>query len=151
MSRTVQPWARPAGDGDNLSPQLTWSGAPTGTKGFAVSMFDPDAPTPSGFWHWSVAGIPAGVSELVRGAGSAKGRDLPKGAFQLMNDTGEVGYQGPLPPPGDRPHRYYLVVHALDVEALDGVSAQATPAFLAFNLVFHTLARAQLVGTYQAH
>ena len=135
-----------AGEHDNRSPQLSWSGSPEGTQSFAVTCFDPDAPTPSGFWHWAVAGIPAGVTDLARGVGDGEG--LPAGAFQLRNDGGQVGYVGPMPPPGDRAHRYYFVVHAVDVPQLD-VDESASPAFLGFNLVFHTLARAILVPTYQ--
>ena len=135
-----------AGGHGNRSPQLSWSGFPAGTQGFAVTCFDPDAPTPSGFWHWAVAGLAAGVTELAQGAGD--GKALPDGAFQLRNDAGQSGYTGPMPPEGDRAHRYYFVVHALDVPALE-IDDNATPAYLSFNLVFHTLARAVIVPTYQ--
>jgi Raf kinase inhibitor-like YbhB/YbcL family protein len=138
-----------AGDGGNSSPQLSWSGFPSGTKSFVVTCFDPDAPTPSGFWHWAVVGIPPSVTELPTGAGDPSGGKLPDGAFQLMSDTRDVGYAGPYPPAGDRPHRYFFVVHAVDVEAFDGVDANTSNAVLSFNLVFHTLARGQLVGRYQ--
>ncbi len=135
-----------AGGSDNLSPQLSWSGFPAETQSFAVTCFDPDAPTPSGFWHWAVTGLPASTTELGQGAGAGSG--LPAGAISLRNDAGQAGYTGPMPPPGDRAHRYYFVVHALDVPALE-VDDSAAPAYLSFNLVFHTLARAILVGTYQ--
>jgi Raf kinase inhibitor-like YbhB/YbcL family protein len=127
--------------GLNLSPQLSWSGAPEGTRSYAVTCFDPDAPTPSGFWHWCVADIPASVTSLERGA------TLPEPAFAVANDTGSVGYAGAAPPAGDVPHRYYFVVHAVDVESL-GVPLGASCAVVSFNLVFHTLARGMVVPVY---
>jgi Raf kinase inhibitor-like YbhB/YbcL family protein len=134
--------------GEDRSPQLSWSGFPEGTRGFAVTVYDPDAPTVSGFWHWVVTGIPASVTELPGGAGSQSGAELPAGALQLRNDAGFAGYVGAAPPAGHGPHRYYVVVHALDVEDMD-VPADASPAFHGFNLFGHTLARATLVVTYE--
>lgn len=134
--------------GGNVSPHLSWSGFPPGTAGFAVTCYDPDAPTGSGFWHWAVAGLSKDVTELPRGAGTAGGAGLPKGAFMLRNDAGGSGYMGAGPPKGDRPHRYIFAVHALDTADL-GVDRDATPAILGFNLTFHTIARATLTVTYQ--
>ena len=134
--------------GANTSPHLRWSGFPAQTASFAVTCYDPDAPTGSGFWHWAVAGLPASVTELARGAGAPGGEGLPPGAFQLRNDTGRPGYMGAAPPAGDRPHRYIFAVHALGTAKLE-VGPDATPAVLGFNLVFHTIARATLTATYQ--
>jgi Raf kinase inhibitor-like YbhB/YbcL family protein len=132
--------------GEDVSPQLRWSGFPGETKGFLVTCFDPDAPTGSGFWHWVLANLPASVGELARGAGS--GTALPAGAFHVRNDYGEQAYGGAAPPPGDRPHRYVFAVHALDVEQLE-VTPQASPAYVGFNATFHVLARGTLRPTYQ--
>jgi Raf kinase inhibitor-like YbhB/YbcL family protein len=133
--------------GGNLSPQLSWSGFPAATRGFVVTCFDPDAPTPSGFWHWVVVGLGSGTTELPRGAGAEGDACLPDGAFHCRSDFGSKAYGGAAPPPGDRPHRYYFVVHAIDVERLD-VDSDASPAVVSFNLAFHTLARAIITPVY---
>jgi Raf kinase inhibitor-like YbhB/YbcL family protein len=134
--------------GEDVSPQLSWSGFPEGTQSFVVTVYDPDAPTASGFWHWAVVDIPASVTELPSGAGDDKGSGLPDGAFQLANDAGLTRYLGAAPPAGHGPHRYITVVHAVDVPSL-GIPEGATPAFLGFNLFSHTLARAVLVPVYE--
>jgi Raf kinase inhibitor-like YbhB/YbcL family protein len=134
--------------GEDRSPQLSWSGFPEGTRSFAVTVYDPDAPTASGFWHWAVANIPASVTELPSGAGDKDAPQLPGGAVQLRNDGGFAGYVGAAPPSGHGPHRYFVVVHAVDIDTLD-VSSDTTPAVLGFNLFFHTLARATMVVTYE--
>ncbi|WP_110205579.1 YbhB/YbcL family Raf kinase inhibitor-like protein [Nocardioides daejeonensis] len=129
----------------NTSPQLSWSGAPEGTKSYVVTCFDPDAPTPSGFWHWVLVDLPADVTSLDTGAASAA---LPGNAFHVRHDGGVAGFMGAAPPQGDQVHRYYFVVHAVSEESL-GVDADASPAVVSFNLAFKTLGRAILHGTYQ--
>ncbi len=133
----------------NLSPQLSWSGAPAGTKSYAVTCYDPDAPTGSGFWHWSVFDIPAGVTELPTGAGSGDFKGLPDGAVQVRNDYGTRDFGGAAPPPGDGPHRYVFTVYAVDQEKL-GPDADVSPAVVGFNLRFHAVARAQVIAEYEA-
>jgi Raf kinase inhibitor-like YbhB/YbcL family protein len=135
--------------GADLSPHLRWSGAPEGTQSYAVTVYDPDAPTASGFWHWAVFNIPVSVSELPTGAGDAEGSGLPETAVQLKNDGGTVGYIGAAPPEGHGPHHYHVVVHAVDVPALE-VPADASPALLGFNLFSHSLGRAMIVPVYEA-
>jgi Raf kinase inhibitor-like YbhB/YbcL family protein len=134
--------------GQDISPQLSWRGFPAETKSFVVTIYDPEAPTASGFWHWAVVDIPASVTELPSGAGDEQGSGLPQGAFQLRNDAGQFGYVGAAPPPGHGKHHYYIVVHAVDVESL-GLNKDATPAFLGFNLFSHTLGRGMIVAWYE--
>lgn len=135
------------GEGENSSPSLKWSGFPKETKSFLVSCFDPDAPTPAGYWHWTVVDLPADQTELVLGAGNDD-ENLPEGAFHIANDGGSRRYSGPLPPEGDRPHRYVFAVHALDVDALP-LTPDNSPTTAAFNALFHTIARGTVTGTYQ--
>ena len=130
--------------GQNVSPSVSWSGAPKGTKSFAVSMYDPDAPTGSGWWHWWVVNIPADVTSLPKGAGGGTG--LPAGAMQGKTDFGANAYGGPCPPPG-KPHRYIITVFALGVDKLD-VDQNASPAAIGFNANAHVLAKATLTGLY---
>lgn len=133
-----------AAKGDR-SPHLRWSGAPEGTRSYVVTCFDPDAPTPSGFWHWVLVDLPADVTELPAGAAS---QPLPGRAFHCRNDGGEKGFMGAAPPQGDQVHRYFFVVHAVGEDSL-GVDSDASPAVVSFNLAFKTLGRAIIHGTYR--
>lgn len=131
--------------GANISPQLSWSAGPSGTRSYAVTVYDPDAPTASGFWHWAVFDIPPSVTALPTNAGSANHAALPDGAVTLPNEARLPQYIGAAPP--DREHRYFFVVHAVDVPHLD-IDDQATPATLGFNLSMgHGLARGILIAT----
>lgn len=134
--------------GGNKSPHLAWAGAPAGTKSFAVTCYDPDAPTGSGFWHWVVVNIPANVSELALDAGNPKLSLLPQGALQTRTDYGAPGYGGPCPPPGDHPHRYLFTVFAVGVDQLQ-VTPDTSAAIIGFQLHFNTLAKATLMGLYK--
>lgn len=138
-----------AGEGaENVSPELTWSGFPADTQSFVVSCYDPDAPTPSGFWHWIVVDVPVSVTSLPAGVGTSG--NLPPGAFGIRTDWGTTTYGGPLPPEGDPvgPHRYFFAVHAVAEPTL-GVPEDASAAFVAFNLAYKATARALLVPTFQ--
>jgi Raf kinase inhibitor-like YbhB/YbcL family protein len=134
--------------GGNKSPHLRWDGAPAGTKSFAVTCFDPDAPTGSGFWHWVVVNIPAGATELPLDAGNPASAKLPAGALQVRTDFGKPGYGGPCPPPNDHPHRYLFTVHAVSAETLP-VTADTSAAVVGFNLHFQTLEKATLMGLFK--
>ena len=128
--------------GANRSPQLAWSGAPAGTRSFAVTCFDPDAPTGSGYWHWVLWGIPASVTSLAPGEGR------PAGSTTGRNDYGASEYGGPCPPQGDGAHRYVFTVYALDVATLDGVDEGLTGASLVFTMRGHVLAQGSVTGTF---
>lgn len=134
-------------DGGNVSPALSWSGFPEATQSFLVTCFDPDAPTPSGYWHWSTLDLPADVTELEQGAGESD-LGLPGAAFHVRADGGTIGYEGAAPPPGDHVHRYFFAVHALDTDTLE-LSTEDSPTKVAFTALFHTLARAVIVPTFQ--
>jgi len=131
--------------GQNISPALNWSNAPAGTKSFAVTAYDPDAPTGSGWWHWVMYNIPASVTSLPAGAGN--GRDAPRGSQQGRTDFGSKGYGGPCPPAGDKPHHYHFTVFALKVDKID-VPGDATAAYVGFNLNANKLATARVTGLY---
>lgn len=132
----------------DTSPHLRWTGAPAGTRSFAITCFDPDAPTGSGFWHWTVANLPADTTEVPAGAGRPEGHDLPAGAVQGRTDFGSVGYGGAAPPAGHGKHRYVFTVFAVDTDRLD-VGPDDSGAVFGFNLHFHTLARASITATYE--
>lgn len=133
--------------GENRSPQLAWQGAPPGTRSFALTCFDPDAPTGSGFWHWVVVNIPSGVASLPPGAGDPAGGKLPAGALEVRTDFGKPGYGGPCPPPGSV-HRYVFTLHAVGIEKLP-VNADTSAAIVGFHLHFNTLEKASLIGLYR--
>jgi len=127
--------------GENISPALQWSGAPAGTKSFALTVYDPDAPTGSGWWHWIVYDLPAASTGLARGIG--KGASLPPGAHQGRNDFGTGDFGGACPPPGDTPHHYIFTIYALKVEKLE-VPADATAALIGYNINANQLGSAKL-------
>ncbi|MGL5007818.1 MAG: kinase inhibitor [Plesiomonas sp.] len=134
-------------DGANLSPSLTWSGAPEGTKSFAITVFDPDAPTGSGWWHWTVVNIPASVNSLVVDAGDKKGTKLPAGAVQGRNDFGYAGFGGVCPPKGDKPHHYHFKIWALKTDKLP-IDNNSSGALVGFMLNANKLATAEIVPVY---
>lgn len=133
--------------GENKSPVLKWSGAPKGARSFAVTMYDPDAPTGSGWWHWVVANIPADVHELPADAGAVGGANLPKGAAQVRTDFGTAGWGGTCPPPGDKPHRYVFTVYALKTDKLD-LPADASPALAGFMINANQIGKASFTAKY---
>lgn len=133
--------------GKNVSPALKWSGAPEGTKSYAVTVYDPDAPTGSGWWHWVVYNLPASVTELGAGAGDASGANLPKGAAQGRTDFGSAAFGGACPPPGDKPHRYIFTVHALKVDKIEP-PADATAALIGFLINANRLGKASFTAKY---
>ena len=134
--------------GGNKSPHLRWAGAPDGTRSFAVTCFDPDAPTGSGFWHWVVVNLPSNATELPLDAGNPATGKLPAGGLQVRTDFGKPGYGGPCPPEGDHPHRYLFTVFAVSMDTLP-VTADTSAAVVGFYLNFNTLAKASLMGLYK--
>ena len=132
--------------GKNISPPLRWSGAPSATKSFALTMYDPDAPTGSGWWHWVVYNIPASITELPQGAGDAGGK-MPAGALQGRTDFGTSGYGGPCPPAGHKPHHYVFTLYALKTDKLD-VPADSSAAMVGFAIGANTLASARITALY---
>ena len=133
--------------GMDISPALSWTGAPASTKSFALTLYDPDAPTGSGFWHWVLFNIPVSTHELPKGAGNPAGGAVPAGVVEVRNDYGVAGYGGPCPPPGDKPHRYIFTVFAVDQAKLP-IDGSVSPAVVGFNLHFHTVAKTTLTGLY---
>jgi Raf kinase inhibitor-like YbhB/YbcL family protein len=133
--------------GENKSPALQWRGAPKGTQSYAVTVYDPDAPTGSGWWHWSVINIPADVAELKPDAGAVGGANLPKGASHVRIDYGVAGWGGTCPPPGDKPHRYIFTVRALKTDKLD-IPADATAALAGYMINAHALGKASFTAKY---
>jgi Raf kinase inhibitor-like YbhB/YbcL family protein len=134
--------------GDNVSPQLSWSNAPEGTMGYAITMYDKDAPTGSGWWHWVAFDLPASTTGLPAGAGDPAKGLMPAGAIQSRTDFGAPGYGGPCPPPGHGPHQYVVTVHALKTDKL-GLDANASPAVVGYTLSNQTLAKASIVFYYE--
>jgi len=134
--------------GENQSPQLSWTNPPEGTKSFAVTMYDPDAPTGSGWWHWLVFDIPTDVKELVTDAGNTEKTLMPAGAIQSITNYGVPGFGGPCPPENQGLHQYLVTVYALKTDKL-GLYATTNPAIVGYYLWKNTLAKASIVTYYQ--
>jgi len=134
--------------GENISPQLSWQNAPEGTKSFAITIYDPDAPTGSGWWHWVVFNIPADIHQLKRGASNTLNGLLPEGCIQSITDYGKTGYGGPCPPEGDQAHRYIITVYALNTDHLD-LDASASPALVGYYLNSTAIAKASIISYYK--
>lgn len=132
--------------GENISPELNWANAPKGTKSFAITMYDPDAPTGSGWWQWVMFNIPANANSITLGAGSTM-KDLPVGTVSSISDYGVPGYGGPCPPAGNKPHRYIIKVVALNVDKLE-LDAKAMPALVGFNVNAASLGEASIEVMY---
>lgn len=133
--------------GNNLSPALKWQGAPKGTKSYALTVYDPDAPTGSGWWHWLVVNLPADASELAQGAGDVSGKGLPAGAQHVRTDFGQAGFGGACPPVGDKPHRYIFTLYALKTDKLD-LPPDASAALAGFMIHANTLAKTSFTAKY---
>lgn len=134
--------------GKNISPSLKWTNVPAGTKSFAVTVYDPDAPTGSGWWHWIIFNIPVNVHELKADAGNIEKKLAPTGSIQSMTDFGKPGFGGACPPQGDKPHRYIFTVHALSTEKLN-LDEKTNPAMVGFMLNGSTIAKASIIAYYQ--
>lgn len=134
--------------GENTSPQLSWSNAPEGTKSFAITMYDPDAPTGSGWWHWVVFDIPSNVNSLLKNAGNIEKELMPKDAIQSLTNYGVPGYRGPCPPENHGFHQYIITVHALKVDKL-GLDKNTNPAIVGYYLWNNTIAKASIVTYYE--
>ena len=132
--------------GKNISPELHWSQAPTGTKSFAITVYDADAPTGSGWWHWVVVNIPANINTLKEGV--SKQHKLPKGALETLTDFGTPGFGGACPPQGDKAHAYTFNVYALDVESLP-VQASSNPALVGYMINRHTIEKSTITSYYK--
>ncbi|MFJ8242162.1 YbhB/YbcL family Raf kinase inhibitor-like protein [Bacillus tropicus] len=130
--------------GEEVSPKITWSGVPAGTKSFVLTIFDPDAPTESGFWHWAIKDIPGNITSLEADAGNPKSGLMPKEVVPMPNDTRLTQYVGPAPVKGDAPHNYHFILTALNVETLD-IPLESTPAFMDFSMIEHTLGKAKFI------
>lgn len=133
--------------GRNISPAIAWQNAPAGTKSFAITAYDPDAPTGSGWWHWVVYNIPANVTGVPENAGETSGANLPAGSVQGRTDFGSTGYGGACPPPGDKPHRYVFTVHALKVEKME-LPADASAALVGYMINANRLAKASFTARF---
>lgn len=138
--------------GDNISPALTWKNAPKGTKSFALTVYDPDAPTGSGWWHWVVFNIPASTTRIDANSGIAANSafpvaQLPEGVIESLTDFGQPGYGGACPPQGDPKHRYIFTLHALDIENID-LPANSMPALVGFSMNGHRLGKAEFTVYY---
>ena len=145
---TLPRWARSGisgAGGEDRSPTLHWEGAPSGTRSFALTVYDPDAPTGSGWWHWAVCNLPGTITSLPQDAGDPDAGLLPAGAVTLHNELRLQRYLGAAPPPGDGEHRYVFTLSALDVERLE-IPEGSTPAILGFQVREHIVARGQLIG-----
>lgn len=134
-------------NGNNTSPELRWEEAPKGTKGFAVTVYDPDAPTGSGWWHWVIFNLPADTTSLTADAGKPEGEKSPQGSIQSMTDFGQPGYGGPCPPPGDKPHRYVFTVYALKVDRIP-LQKEASGAMVGYYLNQNKLGKASFTAKY---
>ena len=131
--------------GENISPSLSWKDSPKGTKSFAVTIYDPDAPTGSGWWHWIVYNIPKSASHLPSNA-SATGA-LPKGSVESITSYGVAGFGGACPPKGDKAHRYVITLYALDVDRLE-LPQNATAPLVGFNLNAHAIQKSSIISYY---